>query len=245
MTTGFDSIIYEREDDVARVLLNRPQVINAFNVQMRDELYQILQAIKDDSEIKAVIIAGAGDRGFCAGADLTEFGTAPSQVIARQIRWERDLWGLFCELPQPVVCALHGHVIGSGVEIALLCDLRIAADDAMFSMPEVKLGMIPAAGGTQTMARNIGIPSALDLLLLQRQITPLEAKKIGMVHRVVPREKLEQESLELASFLAKKDANLLQACKTALRRGSDLPLPQGLALEERLTLQAWDRTHGS
>jgi enoyl-CoA hydratase/carnithine racemase len=245
MSTGFDSIVYERVGEVARVLLNRPQVINAFNVQMRDELYQVFQAIKDDSEIKAVILAGAGDRGFCAGADLTEFGTAPSQVIARQIRWERDLWGLFLELPQPLVCALHGHVIGSGVEMALLCDLRVAADDAMFSMPEVRLGMIPAAGGTQTMARNIGIPSALDLLLLQGKITAAEAKKIGMVHRVVPREKLEQESLDLANSLARKDVSLLQAYKTALRRGSELSLSQGLDLEERLNLQSWCRANGS
>lgn len=129
--------------------------------------------------------------------------------------------------------------------MALLCDLRVAADDAMFSMPEVRLGMIPAAGGTQTMARNIGIPSALDLLLLQRKITAVEAKKIGMVHRVVPREKLEQESLDLANSLARKDVSLLRAYKTALRRGSELSLSQGLDLEERLNLQSWYRADGS
>ena len=118
---------------------------------MRDELYETLKLLRDDPNAKVAILKGSGERGFCAGADLTEFGTAPSQVIAREVRWERDLWGLFHTQPKPIVAALHGYVIGSGIEIASLCDIRIAADNCIFRMPEVALGMVPAAGGTQTI----------------------------------------------------------------------------------------------
>ena len=121
------TVLFHKEGAVARLILNRPKAINAFNVRMRDDLYVALEAVRDDPDIRSALISGAGDRGFCAGADLTEFGTAPSQAIARQVRWERDLWGLFGSIRKPLVAALHGYIIGSGVEIACLCDLRVAA----------------------------------------------------------------------------------------------------------------------
>ena len=239
MSNGFETVIYQREGPIAQVSLNRPQVINAYNVQMRDELYQVLQAVRDDPGVGVVILRGEGERGFCAGADLTEFGTAPSQAVARQVRWERDVWGLFLELPQPLICAMHGYVIGSGVEMAMLCDLRIAAEDVVFAMPEVSLGMIPAAGGTQTVARGIGVSPTLEMLLLNRRIGPPEALRMGLAHRVVQRNALEQETNHLAEELLHRDPALVRAIKEALRRGADLPLDQGLDLEERLTLQVW------
>ena len=143
-----ETVIYHSIDGVAHITLNRPNQINAFNIDMRDSLFQTLELFRDDTESKVAIMSGAGERGFCAGADLTEFGTAPSQIIARTVRWERDLWGLFLSLQKPLIAKLHGYVIGSGVEIAALCDIRIAADSSIFRMPEVALGMIPAAGGT-------------------------------------------------------------------------------------------------
>ena len=135
---------------MAHISLDRPDVLNAFNVQMRDDLSQALSAVHDDSDVRALLVTGQG-RAFCAGADLTEFGTAPSQTVARRVRWERDVWGQLLEVPAPVVAAVHGYCIGSGIEIALLCDIRIGAEGAVFAMPEVQLGMIPAAGGTQTV----------------------------------------------------------------------------------------------
>ena len=141
------TVLYSKDGPVAHIVLNRPHVINSYNVRMRDELFQALEAVRDDPDVRVAILTGAGDRGFCAGADLTEFGSAPSQVIARSARWERDIWGLFLCIKKPLVAALHGHVIGSGVEIACLCDVRIASEDAVFSMPEVALGMIPARRG--------------------------------------------------------------------------------------------------
>ena len=164
------TVLYSKRGPVARVLLNRPEVINAYNLRMRDELFETMEAVRDDPDVRVVLLGGAGSRGFCAGADLTEFGSAPSQVIARSVRWERDVWGLFLQIEKPLVVALHGHVIGSGVEIACLCDVRIAADDALFRMPEVALGMVPAAGGTQTLPRAVGVGSALETLLTGRAI---------------------------------------------------------------------------
>ena len=113
-------VLYQATNGIAHIKLNRPDQINAFNVKMRDMLFQTLELFRDDNESKVAIISGEGERGFCAGADLTEFGTTPSQVISREVRWERDLWGLFISLRKPIIAKLHGYVIGSGIEIAAL-----------------------------------------------------------------------------------------------------------------------------
>ena len=122
---NFEIVIYEKQDEIGYVTLNRPQALNVYNLQMRDELYQVLAAIKDDPEVKVAIFKGTGERAFCAGADLTEFLTAPSPIIARQVRWERDVWGLFLSITKPLIAALHGYVLGSGMEILPRCGLNI------------------------------------------------------------------------------------------------------------------------
>ena len=231
----FGTLIYEKKGAVAHISLDRPAVLNAYSVQMRDDFSQALAAVADDPEVRSLLITGEG-RGFCAGADLTEFGTAPSQVIARQVRWERDVWGQLINMEKPVVCALHGYCIGSGLEIALLCDLRLAAEDTVFAMPEVSLGMIPAAGGTQTLPRNAGPSQALDLLLTGRRFTAAEALGMGLVTRVCPPESLQSEAWQLASSLAEADACAASLLKRALREGADLPLPDALELERRLVM---------
>ena len=147
----FKTIVYEKKDGIAYVTLNRPEALNVYNIQMRDDLYSVLCVIRDDPDVFVAIFKGAGEKAFCAGADLSEFLTAPSPAIARQVRWERDLWGLFLSLPQPLIAALHGYVLGSGIEMALCCDIRIASNDVKFGLPEVSLGIIPAAGATQTL----------------------------------------------------------------------------------------------
>ena len=233
-TTSLETITYSKDGPIARVVLDRPDAINAYNVQMRDELYQVMEAVRDDPEVRVAVISGAGEKGFCTGADLTEFGTAPSQVTTREVRWERDIWGLFLGLEKPLVAALHGWVIGSGVEIACLCDVRIASDDAVFRMPEVALGMLPAAGGTQTLPRTVGTDRALQLVLDGRQIGAAEAGSIGLVHRVVPRDALLEEADRVGNELANRDPKALAAAKAAVRDGLDLPLDRGLDLEERL-----------
>jgi len=238
----FQTIIYEKKADIARITLNRPQVLNSYNIQMRDELYQVLGAIKDDSEVKVAIICGAGERAFCAGADLSEFLSAPSPVIARQVRWERDVWGLFLSLPQPIIAALHGFVLGSGMEMALCCDIRIASDDAQFGLPEMSLGLIPAAGATQTLPRTVGRAAALEMLLANRWLKAQEAYDLGLVSQVVLRSQIMPVVEELARKLAGYDQKVLRAAKEAVLRGLDLSLEEGLELERRLVVSLFQKT---
>jgi len=230
----FETILYEKKDGIAYVTLNRPEVLNRYNIQMRDDLYQVLSAIHDDPDVLVTIFKGAGERAFCVGADLSEFGTAPSPIIARQVRFERDVWGLLSSLKQPLIAALHGYVLGSGVEIACLCDIRIASEDAIFGLPEVSLGMIPAAGGTQTVPRIIGRGKALQFLLTTERINAQEAYRIGLVNMVVSREELYPTADRVAQKLLSRGPIALRYAKEAINRGLDLALDDGLALERKL-----------
>ena len=234
MSGGFETILYDKRDAVAYVTLNRPQALNAYSVKMRDDLFEVLSAVRADDEVRVVVFRGAGDKAFCAGADLKEFLTAPSAVKARDIRALRDLWRLFLSMPQPLVAALHGYVLGSGIEIALFCDLRIASEDVLFGFPEVELGILPAAGGTQTLPRMIGLAWALDMLLTGRRLKGPEALRMGLVHRLVPREKLLQTADEFALKIASFDPNAVRNAKQAVLRGADMPLDRGLELESTL-----------
>ena len=232
--TAFDTLLYEKQDGVAYVTLNRPEAMNAYNIQMRDDLYQILSAIKDDDEVLVAIFKGAGKKAFCAGADLSEFLSAPSPAVARQVRFERDVWRLFLNIPQPLIAALHGYVLGSGIEIALCCDIRIASEDSRFGMPEVDLGIIPAAGGTQTLPRTVGQGKALEMLLANRWISAEEAYRIGLVNRVVPIDELLKAAEEIAKKIASCNPTAVRYAKQAVVRGLDLSLADGLDLEKRL-----------
>ncbi len=231
---GFETIRYEKDDGVAFISLNRPKSLNAYNVQMRDDLFQILNAIKDDDEVKVVVLNGKGEKAFCAGADLSEFLSAPPPVAARKVRWERDVWGLFLSNPQPVIAALHGFVLGSGIEMALCCDMRIASDDARFGLPEVRLGIIPAAGGTQTLPRTIGHAGALDVLLSDRWIDAQEAWELGLINKVVPKNDLFPTAEKIARKIATYNSIAVQYAKQAVLRGIDLTMDEGINLEKNL-----------
>jgi len=126
--TGFATVLFEKRDGIAWVTLNRPRVLNAYNVQMRDDLHQVLSALHDDPEVRAMVLAGAG-KAFSTGGDVSEFGQSPSPIVARWVRFRRDVWGLLRTLPIPTVAAVHGFTVGGGLEMALLCDIAIAADD--------------------------------------------------------------------------------------------------------------------
>jgi len=234
MMRNFETIVYEKENNVAYITLNRPQALNVYNIQMRDELYQAWSAIKDDSGIKVAVLKGAGEKAFCAGADLGEFLTAPSPTVARQVRWERDIWGLFLNLPQPIIAALHGYVLGSGVEMALCCDIRVASEDTQFGLPEVGLGIIPAAGATQTLPRTVSRAKALDMMLTGRLISAKEAFDINLVNGVVTKAKLLSTVEQIARQIASFDPMAIRSIKQAVVRGLDLTLPQGLELERKL-----------
>ena len=194
----------------------------------------MLGAIKDDSEVRVAVFAGAGEKAFCAGADLSEFLTAPSPVIARQVRWERDVWGLFLSIDKPLIAALHGYVLGDGIEIALCCDMRLASEDAQFGMPEPGLGIIPAAGGTQTLPRVINRAKALEMLLTGKWFNAEEALRLKLINQVIPRNELLPRAEELANKIAAYDPVAVSYAKQAITRWLDLSLEQGLELEARL-----------
>ena len=233
LTAPFATITYEKACGVGQIALNRPAQRNAYSVAMRDDFAAALSAVAEDSEVRALLLTGRGPA-FCAGADLTEFGTAPSPVIARRARWQRDVWGQLIALDKPIVAAVHGYCIGSGVELLLLADLRIAASNTVFAMPELHLGMIPAAGGTRTLPAGAGPAVALDLLLTGRRFTAAEALRRGLVSRLAPPESLHQAGRDAARALAQIPCPLTAALRLAWRDGAELPLADALRLEQRL-----------
>lgn len=237
MSDGFETLLYEKKGPVAYMTLNRPHALNAYSVQMRDDLYEVLGAIKDDDEVRVIIVKGAGDKAFCAGADLKEFLTAPSAIAARQIRFRRDLWRRFLSIPQPIIAAVHGYVLGSGMEIAASCDIRIASEDAVFGLPEVKLGIIPGAGGTQTIPRIIGLSRSLEMLLTNRWIPAGEAYQFGLVNKVVPKGEHVKTAEDMAIKIASFDPEAVRRAKEAITKGIDMSLQDGLELEKRLILK--------
>ena len=241
---SFQTLIYEKKNSIGYITLNRPEALNAYNIQMRDDLYVVLEAIRCDDEINAVVLSGAGDKAFCAGADLSEFMTAPPPAKARQVRFQRDVWGLFSRMPQPFIAVLHGYVLGSGIEMALFCDIRVASEDTKFGLPEVGLGIIPAAGGTQMLPRIIGRSNALEILLSGRWLDAEEAYRIRLVNKVLERPKLKEYANALAHRIASFEPSAARSIKQAVVGGLDQPLSAGLELEKRLS-QLVIRNRGS
>ncbi|MBI1886715.1 MAG: enoyl-CoA hydratase/isomerase family protein [Chloroflexi bacterium] len=231
---AFETIAFEKDGGIVWVTLNRPEVLNAVNLRMRDELWEAAQAVRQDPDVAVVIFKGAGERAFSAGADISEFGTAPSYVEARRARRERDLWGLLLGIEKPLIAAIHGHALGAGLELPLCCDFRIASEDTRLGLPEVGLGYIPSAGGTQTLPRTVPPGLAMDMILTGDPIDAREALRLGLVQKVVPRERLYPEAEALARRLMSLAPLALRAAKRALVEGADLPLREALALESRL-----------
>ena len=218
-------------DGVATITLCHPP-LNIYDLEMRDGLIEAITAVRDVPDVRCLVLAAAGKH-FSAGADLSEFGTADSIFDARRIRWDRDPWLPLVNLPVPTLCVLHGYALGSGLEMSLLCDLRIACEDTVLGLPETKLGMLPAAGGTQSLTAAIGPTAALPLVLSGRNIDAAEAHRLGIVCEVVASDDLDSRTAELASELASLEPLTARALRRCLRAASDLPLEQGLAVERR------------
>ncbi len=228
-------VLYEKHDGgVSWVTLNRPDVLNAINMRMRDELWELMHAVRDDPDVRVVVFKGAGDRAFSAGADISEFGTAPSIAEARRARRERDLWGLMLSLDEVLIAAVHGYALGAGVELAMCCDIRIASDDARFGLPEVSLGYIPSAGGTQTLPRHVSPGLAMQMILTGDPIDAPTAYTRGLVQRLVPRERLYAEAETMARAIAARPAEAMRLAKRAIVDGAELSLASGLALESTM-----------
>lgn len=235
---SFETVIYEKQGEIGWVKLNRPDRLNLYSVQMRDDLWEVLTAARDDPQVRAIILHGAGG-GFCAGADLSEFGTAPSPAIARDVRWARDVWGVLREMEKLTMAAMHGYALGSGLEMALLCDLRLAAEGTRFGLPETGMSLIPAAGGTQGLPRVVKRGTALSMILSGERIEAAEAHRLRLVHRMVPRESLFAEAEAMAGRVLSAGPMAVVLVKAAVNGGLDLTLEQGLRLEERLNHLAY------
>jgi len=232
------SLLFEKREAVAWLTLNRPRSLNAINMAMRDELWDAALALRDDPDVRVAVFKGAGDRAFSAGADITEFGTAPSYVESRRARHQRDLWGLILSLEVPLIAAIHGYALGAGIELAMCCDLRIASEDTSLGLPEVGLGYIPSAGGTQTLPRHVPPGIAMQMVLTGDPIDAVTALRCGLVQRVVPRDRLYEEAEALARTLMSRPPLALRLAKRAVLDGLEMPLADALALERRLAQRA-------
>ena len=227
------SVLYEYRQGIAWVTLNRPRVLNAVNLQMRDELWSLLDVIEQDADVGVVIFRGAGSA-FSSGADISEFGTAPSYTEARRARRDRDVWGRLLHCPKPTVAAIHGYALGAGLEMALLCDFRIAAEDAQLGLPEASLAYIPTAGGSQTLPRTIGTGRALDMVLTAEPVSAATALAYGLVHWLTPRDQLDTRAEALARHLLAQPAEALRLAKRALVEALQQPLAAALRHESHL-----------
>jgi E-phenylitaconyl-CoA hydratase len=234
------SIGFEREGAVAILTIDRPEVRNALDFKTSDELVESWRSFRDDDGLRVAILTGAGERAFCAGADLrgvAEFyRSLTSAERLRRSEHEPGLGGITRNLAvdKPIIAAVNGHCLAGGLEIALACDLRVASENATFCLPEVTRGIIPGAGGTQRLPRLVGPELALHLILTGRRIDAYEAERVGLVSRVVPLDRLRDEALALASQIADNAPLAVRAAKAAVWRGLDLPLEEGLRLEQLL-----------
>ena len=222
-------ISVEVEQGVATVLLQRPPM-NALCLQMQREIKAAAEELAGRSDVGAVVLYG-GPKVFAAGADIKEMSGMTYQDMLRASVGLQDAFTAVARIPQPTIAAVTGYALGGGCELALCCDMRIAADDAKLGQPEILLGIIPGAGGTQRLPRLVGVSRAKELVFTGRHVDAAEALSIGLVNRVVPADEVYSSALELARRLAKGPALALRAAKEAIDRGLDTDLDTGLDIE--------------
>ena len=227
------AVLIESHDGVAVVTLNRPEVHNAVDEAMRAQLAAVLAQAAADQSIGVVVITGAGLRAFSAGMDLREFAASPMSVTDRR-RQRRARAAPLADFAKPVIAAVNGVAIGFGLELALQCDIVIAADHATFALAEVRRGIIPGSGGTQRLARRIGQGRAMEMILTGRTVDAELALRYGLLEYVVPADELMPKAQSLAREILANAPVAVQLAREAVRRGAELPLADGLRLEDDL-----------
>ena len=231
---NFDNLLLERDGPVTVITINRPPVLNALNTPTLDELRRAILELKHDASVRVVIITGAGEKSFVAGADINELAVQrPAQGKEHALRGQH-VFDLIENMGKPVIAAINGYALGGGCELALACTLRIAADTARLGQPEINLGILPGYGGTQRLPRLVGKGVALDLLLTGRQITAAEALQAGLVNRVVPAAELLTTAKALASELAAQAPVAVQYIIEAVNKGLEVSFDKGQFLEATL-----------
>lgn len=231
---------FEVDAGVALITLDRPEALNAIDLEMQDALVAAWQRFRDDEALRVAVLSGAGDRAFCAGVDVKRMGELYASVPPHRRReeWNRrpGIGGITRNLDvgKPVVAAIHGHCVGAGLELALACDLRYASQEASFGFPELGLGIIPGQGGTQRLPRVVPTNVAMEMILTTEPISAARALEVGLVNRVVPLPDLRPTALATAHRIAELPPTAVRTAREAVLRGLDLSLPDGLRLEQDL-----------
>ena len=228
-----DVILEEREGRVAILTINRPDKLNALNQEVRDRMLEILERLETDDDVGVIVLTGAGEKAFIAGADIGEFeGRSPFDQ--RHAMRSPRIFDVMAAFPKPVIAMINGFCLGGGCELAMSCDLRIAADSARFGQPEIKLGLIPGGGGTQRLPRLVGLGHALRLTMTGDMIGAAEAREIGLVEQVHPAAELRAKTLELAAKIASMSPLTLQVTKQAVRASERMGIEEGILYERDL-----------
>jgi enoyl-CoA hydratase/carnithine racemase len=225
----FGNIIFEKKEGVAKITLNRPDVLNALNAQTLQEIGASVENIENDSSVRVVVITAKG-RAFCTGADLTGGGASDWSLVNFLRLWNK-VFNAIENLSMPVIAAINGMALAGGLELVMVCDLAIAADSAKLSDQHANYGLVPGGGASQRLPRLIGVRKAKELLYTGDRITPAEAERLGLVNKVVPADKLEEATNELAAKLAAKSPMALKTVKRLVSRGMDSSLDAGLEME--------------
>lgn len=238
---SYETLLYEKNANIGIVTLHRPDVLNALNSPMARELIDVADAIDDDNDVRVAVLTGAGVRAFSVGMDLKELVESAEGVddlaVLNDIR--HRLWSInpcerWAKLGKPTIAAVHGYALGAGLELALACDIRVAAEDAQFGFPEVQLGIIPALGGTQRLPRLIGRAKATEMILTGDPVSAAEAYRVELVSQVVESSALLATALQMASRLATFGPIALRFAREAIDKGLDMTFDQGLHLETDL-----------
>lgn len=229
--TDFETILLERKGGVGLITLNRPKALNALNAQVLDDVIAALDELERADDIGAVVITGS-ERAFAAGADIKEM--QPKSYLDMFMDDYFARWDRLAAFRKPTIAAVAGYALGGGCELAMLCDILIAADTAQFGQPEIKLGVIPGIGGSQRLTRAIGKAKAMDLVLTGRNMDVAEAERAGLVSRIVPAAQLLDTALEVASTIASMSLPVAMIAKEAVNRSFETTLTEGLRFERRV-----------
>ncbi|PLT32468.1 enoyl-CoA hydratase [Bacillus sp. V5-8f] len=231
----------------AIITLNRPHAANALSLDMLKELNGVMKQLRYDPSLRCIILTGSGEKAFCAGADLKERRGMNETEVKRTVKLIGFTISSIAELPQPVIAAINGSAFGGGLELALACDIRIAADSAKIGLTETSLGIIPGAGGTQRLPRIIGTAKAKELIFTARRIDAAEAERLGLISKIVNSAELLDTAVSLAKEIARNAPVALQAAKQAINQGMETDLATGLKIEElcyERTISTTDRLEG-
>ncbi len=223
-------VLVDIADRIATVTINRPDKLNALSADVRREFVEILEDLSDNDDVRVVIVTGAGDKAFVAGADIGEF-EGRSGVDQFHVTKSFGIFEAPDKFPKPIIAAVNGFALGGGCELAMACDIRIASDKAKLGQPEVNLGILPGGGGTQRLPRLVGLGNAFKLLYTGQMVKADEALRIGLVDEVVPHDQLQQRARELAAEIAKKSPVALEFIKDSVRASVRVPLDEGVRLE--------------